>query len=84
MHAHEIDTPSEAELERVRKLLSRVGGTHVGWGAQSVLDVLLLEQRMASDRAASERLNRATWSLAVATVVLALSTIALVVATIAR
>ena len=76
-------TPSDDDLERVRAVLRHIGGANVVWGAKDVLEVLLVERRMAADRRAANRLNRATWVLAVATSVLALATIALIWATLA-
>lgn len=76
-----VPEPTPEELERVNRLLRSVGGPSVAWGAASVLEVLVVEQRMKAERLASARLTRATWALALATVVLAASTVGLIIAT---
>jgi hypothetical protein len=56
----------------------------VDWGAVSLLDVWLMEHRIAAERNASSRLTRATWALAVMTLVLPAATVAPVVVTVRR
>ncbi|MCU1624079.1 MAG: hypothetical protein JWL79_2924 [Frankiales bacterium] len=74
--------PTDDDLARVATILGKIGGPHVGWGAQQSLDVLLVERQLAAERLASDRLTRATWVLAASTVALVLATIALVVVTV--
>lgn len=73
-----IEGPSDDELARINALLRRIGGQHVTWGAQNVLDVLVAETRLESERLASRRLLIATWVLAAATVALVFATIGLI------
>ena len=68
---------------RVDELLRDIGGPNVSWGSVDVLNVWLAEKRMEADRAASRRVEIATWSLVVVTLVLALATVGLIVATLA-
>ncbi len=79
-----VPEPSDDDLKRIERLLEKVRGRHVAWGASSVLDVLLVERRLHAERIASERLARATWVLAGSTIVLALATVVLLFATIAK
>lgn len=78
-----IPQPSHENLERIRRVLRDVGGNNVSWGAQQMLDVLVTEHRMRLEWEASERLKRATWTLAFLTAGLLLATVALVIATLA-
>jgi hypothetical protein len=55
----------------------------VGWGAKAVLEVLVVEYRMRAERLASQRLIRATWVLALATIALVAATVGLIYATFA-
>lgn len=45
-----IAEPIEADIDRIRTLLRRVGGPSVSWGAVDVLNVWVVEQRAALDR----------------------------------
>lgn len=78
-----VPEPTDDDLERVRSVLRRIGGPHVSWGAVNELEVLLTERRLQAERMASDRLIRASWVLAFATVILALATVALIFATLA-
>ncbi len=75
--------PSDDDIARATRLLNRIGGPNVSWGAIDIFEVLTGEHRLAVERSASQRLMRATWVLAAATVVLAIATIALIFATLA-
>lgn len=77
----EITELDEDDKARIGALLRSIGGRDVVWGAASVLEVWMTEQRMRAEREASTRLTRATWALAAVTCVLAAATVALVVAT---
>lgn len=78
-----IPEPGEGDLRRIDAILKAIGGKNVQWGAQQVLEVLLVERRLRAEREASARLIRATWVLAAATVILALATVGLIFATVA-
>ncbi|HET6874893.1 MAG TPA: hypothetical protein VFH70_08955 [Acidimicrobiales bacterium] len=84
MHASDdlLPEPTDADLQRLRAIQSRIGGEHVHWNAQSLLDALVVEHRMRAERKATARLARATWALVGATGVLVLATVGLIVATI--
>ena len=75
-----IDGPSDSELSRIRDLLTKIGGPHVQWGAQQILDVWVAEARLEAERRASARMLTATWVLAAATVALVFATVGLIVA----
>ncbi len=62
--------------------MREIGGPNVEWGSQSMVDLLIAERRFQSEQIASRRNLRATWALAVATVVLALATVGLIIATV--
>lgn len=79
----QLPEPTDAELQRVADLLRRIGGTQVIWGAKDALEVLVVEHRMRAERLASQRLMRATWVLAVATIALVAATVGLIYATFA-
>ena len=79
-----VPEPGDEDLDRIAKLLRKVGGPNVSWGAANVLDVLLTEWRLEAERKASDRIARATWVLAGSTIVLALATVALIFATMAQ
>ena len=76
-----VHVPTDADLVRVREILSNVGGPNVAWGSKDVLEVLLTEGRLEAERLASRRIEIATWLLAVATIVLAVATVALIFVT---
>jgi hypothetical protein len=76
-----IPLPSDQELHRIKALLSEIGGPNVIWGAQQVLDVLVIEHRLRTDQRASTRLTRATWALVAVTAALCLVTLGLLLAT---
>lgn len=80
----QIDPASTEDLARINSLLRAIGGPNVVWGAGSTLEVWLTEQRIRAEREASARLTRATWVLAIVTLVLAAATVALVVSTVRR
>jgi hypothetical protein len=81
---HHLPEPETEDLERIRGLLQRIGGVHVVWGAQQVLDVWAIEQRAQLDQRMSERIRTASWALVVATCGLALCTGGLIWATLAN
>lgn len=80
---YQIPQPTAEDLERIRKLLRRVGGQDVVWGAKEPLDVWVIEQRARLDQQMSERIYRTSWALVVATVGLVACTAALIWATLA-
>lgn len=80
---HQIPEPTPEELERIAKLLRRVGGQNVNWGAQQSLDVWVVEQRAKLDQRMSERIHTASWALVAATVGLVVCTAGLIWATLA-
>jgi hypothetical protein len=77
----QIVGPSPEELERIRAALFVVGGGHWNFSHPEIREVWLLEQRMKAERLASQRLQRATWALAIVTAALVVATVALVIAT---
>ncbi len=79
-----LPLPTPDDKERIERLLRVVGGRDVNWGAVNMLEVLIAEHRVRAERLASARLTRATWMLAVVTLVLALATVGLIVATISK
>lgn len=79
-----IPNAGAENISRIETLLRQVGGPNVVWGAKDVLDVWLVETRMEADRRAAQRLARATWALAVITLVLAAATVGLIVATVKK
>lgn len=66
------------DLQRIRALLTAIGGPNVAWGAYQHLEVWLAESRMESERRASRRLLIATWALVGATVALVVATAGLI------
>lgn len=74
---------SDEDLERIQARLRKVGGPNVSWGAGSVLEVWLAENRMRQDLAEAKRLALASWTLVVATLALVFATAGLIWATIA-
>lgn len=78
-----LPEPSDEDLEAVRRVLRRIGGPDVVWGANQSLEVLLSAQRLRAEQLASDRVAKGTWVLSIATVVLALATVALIFATLA-
>lgn len=80
---HEIPEPTAEDLERIDKLLRRVGGSSVTWGAQQSLDVWVMEQRARLDQRMSERIRTTSWALVAATVGLVVCTAGLIWATLA-
>jgi hypothetical protein len=81
--AHHTPEPTPEDLQRISNLLRQVGGRDVHWGAQSVLDVWVIEQRAMLDQRMSERIRSASWALVVATVGLVVCTAGLIWATLA-
>jgi hypothetical protein len=79
---HQVPMPTQEDLARIKAVVNRVGGTNVSWGAQSILDVFVVEHRLRADQEASARLSKATWALAWATVGLVVATVALLIATV--
>lgn len=77
-----IEGMTDEDLQRVNGLLSRIGGPNVSWGAASVLEVWVAENRMEAERQAARRVLIATWVLAVATLGLVAATIGLIVVTV--
>lgn len=78
-----VTEPTAEDLERLGGVLRRVGGTHVVWGAQSVLDLWVVEKRAELDQEMSRRISIASWALVLATVGLVLCTAGLIWATLA-
>jgi hypothetical protein len=78
---HRTPEPTTEDLKRIEALLGRVGGRSVSWGAQSLLDVWLVEQRAILDQRMSERIRNSSWALVGATVGLVLCTAGLIWAT---
>lgn len=76
-----VDGPPDEDLERLQRLLNKIGGPHVVWGAQQKLDVWVAETRLEADRQATRRILAATWVLAIATIGLVVATVGLVVVT---
>ncbi len=75
----QVSDVSDEDLERIRALLRRIGGSNVTWGASSELEVWIIESRMESERKASQRLLVATWALVAATIGLVIATAGLIV-----
>jgi hypothetical protein len=82
--SHQVPEPSPEDLERIGKLLRRIGGQDVIWGAQQTLDVWVVEQRARLDQRMSERVRTASWVLVAATFGLVICTAGLIWATLAR
>lgn len=80
---HQIPEPTPEDLARINKLLRTIGGRDVSWGAQSALDLWVIEQRARLDQRMSERISSASWALVVATVGLVVCTAGLIWATLA-
>lgn len=68
---------------RIGRLLRRIGGRDVTWGAQQTLDVWVVEQRARLDQRMSERIRTASWVLVAATFGLVICTAGLIWATLA-
>jgi hypothetical protein len=81
--SHQIPEPTAEDLERIGKLLRRIGGQNVVWGAQQSLDVWVIEQRARLDQRMSERIRTASWVLVAATFGLVICTAGLIWATLA-
>jgi hypothetical protein len=77
----QIVGPSPDERQRIRAALYEVGVGQWNFSHPEILEVWLLEQRMKAERLASQRLQRATWALAIVTAALVVATVALVIAT---
>jgi hypothetical protein len=77
-----VDGPTNEDLERLRALLSKIGGPNVVWGAQQKLDVWVAETRLEAERQTARRLLAATWVLAIATIGLVVATVGLIVVTV--
>jgi len=73
-----VPEPSDDDLERIRRVLHKIGGSNVSWGAQNVLEVGTIEQRARQDAALSRRLLVASWALVVVTLGLVVATIGLI------
>lgn len=82
--SHQVPEPTADDLERIGKLLRRVGGQDVIWGAQQSLDVWVVEQRARLDQRMSERIRTASWVLVAATFGLVICTAGLIWATLAH
>ena len=80
---HQIPDPTPEDLERINQLLRNIGGRDVSWGAQSALDVWVIEQRARLDQRMSERIRSASWALVIATIGLVVCTAGLIWATLA-
>ena len=79
--SHRTPEPSAEDLKRIGDLLGRIGGRDVSWGANSFLDVWLIEQRAILDQRMSERIRISSWALVGATVALVVCTAGLIWAT---
>lgn len=79
----EIPEPTDEDVDRITRLLNRIGGPRVSWGAQSVPDVWVVEQRALLDQRMSERIRSASWALVIATIGLVACTAGLIWATLA-
>lgn len=79
----QLPEPSDEELKRIGRLLGRIGGANVNWGAEDFLNVWAIEQRARLDQMMSARINRSSWALFFATVALVICTAALIWATLA-
>lgn len=80
---HQVPEPTPEDLERIKKLLHRIGGEHVVWGAGEVLNIWVIEQRVKLDQQMSKRIQWSSWSLVVVTVGLVACTAGLIWATLA-
>ena len=80
---HQVPEPTDDDLARIRKLLRRIGGEQVVWGAQQLLDVWVVEQRARLDQQMAERIRTASWVLVAATFGLVICTAGLIWATLA-
>ncbi len=78
-----VPEPTDGDLDRIRRVLRKIGGPNVQWGAVNELEVLLTERRLEAEHLASKRLLRATWALVFSTIALVLATVGLIFATIA-
>lgn len=81
--SHHVPEPTPEDLERIGKLLRRIGGNNVSWGAKQSLDVWVLEQRTRIDQQMSERMRASSWALVGVTVALVVCTAGLIWATLA-
>lgn len=79
--SHHVPEPTPEDLERIKKLLHRVGGDQVSWGAEDALNIWVIEQRVKLDQQMSKRIQVSSWSLVVATVGLVACTAGLIGAT---
>lgn len=80
--SHLIPEPTSQDLERIKVLLRRIDGT-TSWGAGTMLDVWVIEQRVKLDQQMSERIHATSVALVWATVGLVICTAALIWATLA-
>lgn len=81
---HQVPEPTPEDLERIAKVLRRIGGSSVSWGAKDVLDVWVVEERARLDQRMSERIRTVSWVLVAATFGLVVCTAGLIWATLAR
>ena len=78
---HQLPEPTARDLERIEKLLRRIGGPNVTWGAKESLDVWATEQRARLDQQMSDRVRSASWALVITTIGLVICTGGLIWAT---
>jgi hypothetical protein len=74
-----VPEPSAEDLDRINRVLRRVGGANASWGAQSVLDVWTIEQRARQDAVLSRQVLVASWAPVVVTLGLVVATVGLIV-----
>ena len=75
-----VPEPSDADVDRINRVLRKVGGGNVVWGAQNVLDGWTIAQRARQDAALSRRVLTASWALVGVTVGLVVATVGLIAA----
>lgn len=74
----QLPEPTDEEMQRVKRLLRKIGGEHVRWGAIDVLETWRLEHRAKLDQQMNERIRVSSWALFIATVGLAICTAVLI------
>jgi len=82
-HDDYVPEISEDDVQRIKSRLRKVGGPNVVWGASSVLEVWIVENRMKQEIIQSKRMALASWSLVAVTLALVVVTAGLIWATLA-